>query len=108
MIALSIGLGAIVFLTVRQITRTLQRVATEMTDGANQVASAAGQVASSSQLLAQGSSQQAASIEETSAATEEIHSMARRNTENSNSAAALVSQSQQKFEETKTSRWRRW
>ena len=103
MIALSIGLGAIVFLTVRQITRTLQRVATEMTDGANQVASAAGQVASSSQSLAQGSSEQAASLEETSASTEEIHSMARSNTENSHSAAALVTQSQQKFAETKPS-----
>ena len=103
MMALSLGLGALVFLTVSQISRTLQRVATEMADGANQVASAAGQVASSSQSLAQGSSEQAASIEETSAATEEIHSMARRNTENSNSAAALVSQSQEKFDETKAS-----
>jgi methyl-accepting chemotaxis protein len=103
MLALSLGLGALVFLTVSQISRTLQRVATEMADGANQVASAAGQVASSSQSLAQGSSEQAASIEETSAATEEIHSMARRNTENSNSAAALVSQSQEKFDETKAS-----
>ena len=90
-------------LTVSQISRTLQRVATEMADGAGQVASAAGQVAASSQSLAQGASEQAASIEETSAATEEIHSMARRNTENSNSAAALVLQSQEKFEETRAS-----
>jgi methyl-accepting chemotaxis protein/methyl-accepting chemotaxis protein-1 (serine sensor receptor) len=103
LLALSAGLGALVFLVVRQITAILQQTAREMSDGANQVASAASQVASSSQSLAQGSSEQAASIEETSAATEEIHSMARRNTENSNSAAALVAQSQQKFDETKTS-----
>jgi methyl-accepting chemotaxis protein len=103
LLGLSLGLGAVVMLTVRQISRTLQHLATEMSDGAGQVASAAGQVASSSQSLAQGASEQAASIEETSAATEEIHSMARRNTENSNSAAALVLQSQEKFEETRAS-----
>ncbi|MCU1233715.1 MAG: methyl-accepting chemotaxis sensory transducer, partial [Candidatus Solibacter sp.] len=103
LLALALGLGALVLFRVRQISRTLQRVATDMTDGANQVASAAGQVAAFSRSLAQGSSEQAASIEETSAATEEIHSMARRNTENSNTAAVLVSQSQQKFDETRAS-----
>ena len=65
-----------------------------------QTASAAGQVASSSQSLAQGSSEQAASLQETSASSEEINAMARRNTENSRSAAELVSQSQQKFAHT--------
>uniref|UniRef100_Q02A59 Methyl-accepting chemotaxis sensory transducer n=1 Tax=Solibacter usitatus (strain Ellin6076) TaxID=234267 RepID=Q02A59_SOLUE len=103
MLALSLGLGAIVFLVVRQISGVLQKTAAEMAEGAGQVASAASQVAVSSQSLAQGSSEQAASIEETSAATEEIHSMARRNTENSNSAAALVAQSQRQFEDTRTS-----
>ena len=103
MLALALGLGAIVFFVVRQISSVLQKVATEMTQGAGQVASAASQVAASSQSLAQGSSEQAASIEETSAATEEIHSMARRNTENSNSAAELVSQSQRQFEDTRMS-----
>jgi methyl-accepting chemotaxis protein/methyl-accepting chemotaxis protein-1 (serine sensor receptor) len=103
MLVLSIGGGGIVFAIVRHITTVLQRVAVEMSDGAGQVAGAAAQVSASSQSLAQGSSEQAASIEETSAATEEIHSMARRNTENSNSAAALVSQSQQRFDETKVS-----
>ena len=103
MFALSTVLGAVVFVVVRQISGMLQKVATEMSEGAGQVASAASQVAASSQSLAQGASEQAASIEETSAATEEIHSMARRNTENSNSAASLVSQSQREFERTKTS-----
>jgi len=54
-------------------------------------------ITQSSQSLAQGSSEQAASIEETSASTEEINSMARRNSENSSSAAGLATQSQQKF-----------
>jgi len=56
-----------------------------------------GVITQSSQSLAQGSSEQAASIEETSASTEEINSMARRNSENSSSAAGLATQSQQKF-----------
>jgi methyl-accepting chemotaxis protein/methyl-accepting chemotaxis protein-1 (serine sensor receptor) len=103
LLAISMGLGALVIFAVRQISQTLQKVAAEMAEGAHQVASAAGQVASSSQALAQGASEQAASIEETSAATEEIHSMARRNTENSNSAAELVAQSQHQFDQTKES-----
>jgi methyl-accepting chemotaxis protein/methyl-accepting chemotaxis protein-1 (serine sensor receptor) len=103
LIGLSAGLGGFAFFVVRQTTRTLRQLAVEMADGAGQVASAASQVASSSQSLAQGSSEQAASIEETSAATEEIHSMARRTTEDSRAAADLVSQSKQKFDETKSS-----
>jgi len=67
------------------------------------VASAAGQVSSSSQSLAQGSSEQAASLEETSASSEEINSMACKNTENSRSAADLVTQSQRKFANTNQS-----
>jgi methyl-accepting chemotaxis protein/methyl-accepting chemotaxis protein-1 (serine sensor receptor) len=103
LLALSFGLGAIMFFVLRRISVLLQKVATEMNEGAGQVASAASQVAGSSQTLAQGSSEQAASIEQTSAATEEILSMARRNTENSNSAATLVSQSQRQFEDTRVS-----
>jgi methyl-accepting chemotaxis protein/methyl-accepting chemotaxis protein-1 (serine sensor receptor) len=85
---------------VRQINHDLRFTVTSLAEGAEQIAAAATQVSSSSQSLAQGASEQAASIQETSAATEEINSMARRNTENSNSTAAMVSTSLTRFEET--------
>jgi methyl-accepting chemotaxis protein/methyl-accepting chemotaxis protein-1 (serine sensor receptor) len=72
----------------------------EISTGADQVRSAATQIAGASQSLAQGTSEQAASLEETSASTEEINSMARRNSENSHSAADLVKASDQRFAET--------
>jgi methyl-accepting chemotaxis protein len=91
--------GVAVFI-VRQINSSLRQVVTELSQGAGQVSSAASQVSSSSQMLAQGSSEQAASLEETSASTEEINSMARKNSENSRSAADVVTQSQEKFVQT--------
>lgn len=100
MIALSLLVGVGMVYLVRQINNSLRRTATELSEGAGQTASAAAQVSAASQSLAQGSSEQAASLEETSASSEEINSMARKNTENSSTAANLVVQSQQKFEET--------
>jgi methyl-accepting chemotaxis protein/methyl-accepting chemotaxis protein-1 (serine sensor receptor) len=85
------------------INRALRQAIGELSEGAGQVASAAGQISSSSQSLAQGSSEQAASLEETSASSEEINSMARKNSENSQAANGLVTQSQQKFNETNRS-----
>jgi methyl-accepting chemotaxis protein len=103
LIGLSILVGVIVLMTVRSVNAVLRQVATGMASGAGQVAGAASQVAGSSQSLAQAASQQAASIEETSAATEEIFSMARKNTENAQSAADLVASSQAKFQQTEGS-----
>ena len=94
---------AISVLLVRGVSRLLRALAGEMSQGAEQVANAASQVSSSSQSLAQGSSEQAASLEETSASSEEINSMARKNSENSGSAAELVTHSQQKFVEANQS-----
>ena len=82
---------------VRQINQRLRQAVTELTEGAEQMASAAAQVSSSSQSLAQGSSEQAASLEETSASSEEISSMARKNTENSQTAAADDAEVEQQF-----------
>jgi methyl-accepting chemotaxis protein/methyl-accepting chemotaxis protein-1 (serine sensor receptor) len=95
--------GLLAFFVIRNIEGALERTVTELSEGAAQVASAASQVSSSSQFLAQGSSEQAASLEETSASSEEINSMARQNSENSRSAAELVSRSQKKFDETNQS-----
>jgi methyl-accepting chemotaxis protein/methyl-accepting chemotaxis protein-1 (serine sensor receptor) len=94
--------GALSYFITKSVNKALTSAITELSMGAEQVASAAGQVASSSQALAQGSSEQAASLEETSASSEEINSMARKNTENSRSAADLVSASENKFVETNT------
>ncbi|HXS76223.1 MAG TPA: methyl-accepting chemotaxis protein [Terracidiphilus sp.] len=100
MIIFALAVGAVVLFVVRQINSSLRQAINDLSEGAGQVASAAGQISSSSQSLAQGASEQAASLEETSSSSEEINSMARKNAENSQSANALVVQSQQKFVET--------
>jgi len=99
MLGLSLGIGALAFWIVRQVSTALREIASEMATGADQVAAAAGQVSSSSQSLAQGSSEQAASIEETSASSEEIHSMTQKNAENSRVAAENMTQASQRIEE---------
>jgi methyl-accepting chemotaxis protein/methyl-accepting chemotaxis protein-1 (serine sensor receptor) len=95
--------SGLLYVIVRGMNRTLRQAVAELSDGADQVAHAASQVSSSSQALARGSSSQAASLEETSASTTQIHAMAQKNTEHSNSAADLVAQSQQEFAETNRS-----
>jgi methyl-accepting chemotaxis protein/methyl-accepting chemotaxis protein-1 (serine sensor receptor) len=100
MLVVSVLIGAIVIVIVRGINHELLRTAVSLSEGAEQIASAATQVSSSSQSLALGASEQAAAIQDTSASTEQINSMARRNTENSNSTAAMVSDSQLRFEAT--------
>jgi len=99
-VVIAAALGVIV---VRSITGSMHELVQEIANGAEQVSSAATQIASASQSLAEGTSQQAASLEETSASTEEINSMARRNSENSHSAADLVKQSDQRFSDTNRS-----
>jgi len=101
LIGLAIVLGSAgSALLLRSVNRALRQVASELTEAAGQVASAAGQVAQSSTAMAQGASEQAASLEETSASSEEINTMARRNAENSKSAAALMLRSQDGFRNT--------
>jgi methyl-accepting chemotaxis protein/methyl-accepting chemotaxis protein-1 (serine sensor receptor) len=85
---------------VRDIHRTLIAAVSELEAGAQQVTAAAGQVAQASQSLAQGSSEQASSLQQTSASTEQVNAMARKNTESSESAAALAAQSRRKFAQT--------
>jgi len=84
------GLGLLFvasFFMIRDVSRSLRGMASELRIGAQQVASASSQVASSAQQLSQGSTEQAASLEETSASMEEMASMTRKNAENSRSAA---------------------
>ncbi len=98
-LSLLLGIG-ISWLMITSLNKQMARTVRELTEGAEQISSAASQVSASSQSLAQGSSQQAASLEETSSSSEEINSMARKNTDNSRSMAALVSNSQDMFTKT--------
>ena len=91
--------SGIFHVVVRGINRILHRTVSELADGTEQITSASSQVASSSQSLAQGASEQAASLEETSASSEEITSMTRKNAENSQSAAAMMSEVDQRVAE---------
>ncbi len=88
-LALGAGTGLAIVI-VRSINGVLTRAVTELSEGAEQVSSAAGQVSGSSQSLAQGASEQAASLEETSASSEEMASMTRKNAENSQQAAVVM------------------
>jgi methyl-accepting chemotaxis protein len=100
LIGLCLFVGGVVLIQVRGTTRQLQGLASALSESAGQVAGAAGQVASTSRSLAQDASEQAASLQQTSASSEEISSMSRKNAESSQSAAGLVTRSQQKFGET--------
>ncbi len=91
LILVAAGLGA--FLMSGLVGNRLRELAVSLGEEAEEIAGAAIRVSESSQLLADAAMGQAASLEETAASTEEIRSMARRNRENSQSAAALVEQS---------------
>jgi methyl-accepting chemotaxis protein len=84
---------------VLETTKGLRSVATHLHDGAEQITGAAAQVASASQSLAQGASEQAGSLEETSSSSQEITSMTHKNAENSQSAAALMAEVDQRVTE---------
>lgn len=86
-LVLLVVVGAIVAAIVRSINAALTSSVAQLGEGARQVASAATQVSGSAQSLSQSASEQAASLEETSASVQEIHSMTRRNAENSKSVS---------------------
>ena len=89
--ALLLG-GAVSFLIIRGINRTLREVVGMLDSGAEQVNAAAAHGSSAGQALARGSSEQAASLEETSAAIEEIASMTTHNSEHAGQAKQLANQ----------------
>jgi methyl-accepting chemotaxis protein/methyl-accepting chemotaxis protein-1 (serine sensor receptor) len=97
LIVLSATVGVVMVWAVFGITKLLSQSVHELGESSEQIAAAAIEVSSSSQSLAHGSSQQAATIEETSSASAEINSMAQRNTENSHSAATIVTSSETGF-----------
>jgi methyl-accepting chemotaxis protein len=78
------------FIIVRSTSKALSTAVNELREGSEQVVSASSQVSMSAQSLSQGATEQAASLEETSASMEEMASMTRKNAENAQRAAALV------------------
>jgi methyl-accepting chemotaxis protein len=102
--ALALLLSAsIAALVIRSTTSSLKDASERLLSQSERIAEASKQLAAASQELASGASEQAASLEETSASTEEINSMARKNSDNSRSAAELVTQSQKRFDEANRS-----
>jgi methyl-accepting chemotaxis protein len=95
----ALAIAPLVLLLVTRTTRQLRGVAASLAEGAEQITSASSQVASSSQTLAQGASEQAASLEETSSSSEEITSMTRKNAENSQAAAGVMAEVNQRVTE---------
>ena len=90
MAATFIFVVTILFFLTRSITRLLQKIASQMNDGANKVSFASELVSSSSLNLTRASSEQSASIEQTSSSTEEMASMTKHNATNAFQADALM------------------
>ncbi|HTC35289.1 MAG TPA: methyl-accepting chemotaxis protein [Bryobacteraceae bacterium] len=95
----AVAIAPFVLIAIARTTRQLRGVAAGLADGAEQITSASSQVASSSQTLAQGASEQAASLEETSSSSEQITSMTRKNAENSQAAAGVMTEVDQRVAE---------
>ena len=87
-LALVAGMGGLWI--VRASTLTVRQNVHELKEMSSQVASAAEQISVSNQSLAQAASEQAASVEEASASTEEIGALARKNSDNSQTAVQLM------------------
>ena len=67
----------------RDMTRALSQIISEVRSGANALSSASAQVSATSQSLSQGTSEQAASVEETTSSLEQMSASITQNAENS-------------------------
>jgi methyl-accepting chemotaxis protein len=79
----------------RSITKPINRIVSELSEGASRVGEASEQVANASQSLAEGASEQASSLEETSSSLEQMASTTRQNAENAGQANALASEAKE-------------
>ncbi len=77
------------FFITRSITKPVNLIISNLTQGGEQVSSASEQVAAASQSLAEGASEQASSLEEISSSIEEMAGMTRQNSDNSKQADTL-------------------
>jgi methyl-accepting chemotaxis protein len=87
----------------REINRPIQRIVTQLGQGAEEVAAAAAQLSSASQSLADHSSAQAASLEETTASLEEMSSMTKQNADHARQADRLMQEANQVVEKANAS-----
>ncbi len=98
-IALAVFAGMVIGLTVTgMITKPINLIIAELSEGSSQVTDASGQISESSQSLAEGATEQAASIEQTSASLEEMTSMTRQNADNATQANTLSMAARNKAE----------
>ncbi len=74
----------------RMIVKPVNRIITELSEGATQVNSASQQIAATSQMFAEGASNQAAGLESVSASSEEMSGMTEQNTESAQKASTLA------------------
>lgn len=96
---ITIFLGVLLgFLIARSITRPINQVIMNLSEGAQQVADASSQVSSSSQYLAQGSAEQAAALEETSSSLAQMASVSRQSADHAFQANGLVNETHQVVE----------
>ncbi len=86
-----------------KISRKLDHIVSEATEGAVQIAAAADQVSQASQGVAQGTQEQAASLEETSASVEELSAMTVQNTESSTAVSSLSREVQTAMDKSRES-----
>jgi len=91
-VSVLIAIGAVLLscFMARTISKPINQVILDLSDGAEQVARACGEVSSSNQSLAEGSSEQAASLEETASSLEQMSSMTKQNADNANQADLLM------------------
>ena len=82
--------GGYMLRTRSKISHALRKTSVELREGASHILSASQQVSTSAQDLSQGATEQAASLEETSASMEEMSAMTRKNAENAQQAAHLM------------------
>ena len=87
-LAIVIGIMTTYFMT-QGITRRINTIITDLTEGANLTATASDQLATASQELSEGSTTQAGSIEETSATLQEISTMFQQSNANINQTRQL-------------------
>ena len=88
---IALGIGIVISMTItRNITASIRKVITGLTQSSEQLNSAAHQVASSSQSMAEGASKQASSLEEVSSSLEEMSSMTKQNADNAKEANSLA------------------
>jgi methyl-accepting chemotaxis protein len=88
----------LIFFINKTIIKPIKQYIIEINKNSDQVLGSSTEVAESSTHLAEGASEQAASIEETSSSLEEMSSMTKRNSENSNEANKIVSNTKGIFE----------